>query len=567
MSGISDFIQPQFPPSRLQEGVPNWIRFVDTSNAEIITGIASDQTTGTSVICGTLASASLTTKFELGALGGSIRPGTLVKPSGAGSFVIKYDRNGDWEWGRAAIGPSFQRVALDNPGNVYVLTQLAGTNISVNIGQHGIGGVNASFIMTKSGSRGNGPGLIKYNKFGTPEWTRIIDGSGSEVPRGLATDRQGNVYVAVDICSSFINLYDNAVGGLTTGPPLILERQGQGTAGALIKYNGNGIPQWIRMVDGSGTDLINEVDIRGDSIYIAGNTSSSRIELGHMAKGGTINNLIIDRGTGTTGAGFVVKYDLRGEIQWGRLIDGTGTENSVSITVDTQDAAIVTSQNSSSTMNLNLGAVGGVLPGITAIRPSGVGSTGPVLIKYRGNGSVEWVRYAHGTTTNTGVRVASDRANNVYFCGTVGATSLSTNLYAGAIGGNTTGGPFLMTKTASLNNGAFLIKYDPSGAPVWSRIIDGLGSDTAVFVSIGQRGNMFLAATVDATSTEINLAENAVGGTRDYVAIARKPSVNTGAIFINWRSIMNFKDPIVLRFAPGNSAASFRISSGFRLVL
>ena len=145
-----------------------------------------------------------------------------------GNFTAKYNSNGVMQWISRldSIGsPGARKIKLDQLGNVYIIGQ-AGT------------GSNADYLT------------VKYNSNGSVQWTAQYNGPGNndDYNFDLAIDNIGNVY--------------------TTG---VSGRAGSGSDYATIKYNLNGIQQWVQRYNGPGNSGANGIALDSlANVYITG---------------------------------------------------------------------------------------------------------------------------------------------------------------------------------------------------------------------------------------------------------------------------------------------------------
>ena len=228
--------------------------------------------------------------------------------------TIKYNSNGDSVWvnryngsGNGSDGAS--SIAIDKDGNVYVTgnTDVSGTNnydfATIKYNSNGtqlwattygrtgnsyesasaISVDDASNVYVTGSSSGTGTGsdyaTIKYNPNGTQLWISIYNGPGSVSGREdnayeLAIDNTGNVYVSGSSDSS-----------------------GTNRDYATVKYNTDGIQQWVSRYNGPGNyeDFVGGLAIDGNgNVYVTGSSS----------------------GTGTGSDYATIKYNADGIQQW-----------------------------------------------------------------------------------------------------------------------------------------------------------------------------------------------------------------------------------------------------------
>jgi hypothetical protein len=193
-------------------------------------------------------------------------------------ITIKYSSFGDEMWINRYGGPGglydeAKSLALDGSGNVYV------TGVS--------GGAFADYAT------------IKYNSEGEVQWVNRYNGTLNSYDdgRAIAVDGSGNVYVT-GYSAGIENSYDYST----------------------VKYNSNGLEQWITRYNGPGNtyDQANAIalDILGN-VYVTGVTA-------------------IDPNDVSTWDYATIKYNSAGIEQWSKLYNGTGNDNDIanSIAVD-----------------------------------------------------------------------------------------------------------------------------------------------------------------------------------------------------------------------------------------
>lgn len=303
---------------------------------------------------------------------------------------------------------------------------------------------------------------IKYNSSGTLQWIRTYNGPGnlSDWVLSVKSDNIGNVYIT----------------GRSRG-------SGTGEDYCTIKYNTNGVEQWVQRYNAGGGDDIAErlvVDNFGN-VYVTG---ESQTGLGNSADIATIkydssgvlqwvkrysgiggdsfgwdialdqNNYIYVTGFTHdlfTGADIVtIKYDISGNQQWAKTYDGEqyNSEEARSIAIDNLNNVYVT--------------------GYT--RATG---TGPnyILIKYNSNGDLQWIRTYNGPGNyyDWALKVAVDNFSNVYITGFIAVLN-------------------------PLSSDIATIKYNSNGVEQWVRTYSGpsIGNDNANSLTLDNLGNVYI---------------------------------------------------------------------------
>jgi uncharacterized delta-60 repeat protein len=312
--------------------------------------------------------------------------------SGTGSdfATIKYDPSGNQVWLRRYNGPANARdlpaaVAVDGSGNVYVT------------GYAQAPGTDYDYVT------------IKYSPAGTPVWEKRYDGPGNsvDVPRAMALDSAGNVYVT------------GHSRGTTTSDDY-----------ATIKYDAAGNQVWVKRYSGTGENLDVPRDIEVDNagnVYITGvtwqtnydvttikyNSAGDQVWIRHYNGGfngeDDANALAIDSagsvivtgrsdGSGTASDFLTIKYDSAGNQLWVRRYDGPANsfDNAIALAVDGAGSVYITGNSLGSGTRSDCATV-----------------------KYNSAGDELWVRRYNGpgNGADSSGALALDPFGNVYISG------------------------------------------------------------------------------------------------------------------------------------------------------
>ncbi|MCL1474276.1 S8 family serine peptidase [Argonema antarcticum] len=382
-----------------------WIRQIGTvTDWDMSRGTAIDST-------GNVYMAGIT----FGSLDGNVNA-SGINTSWADPFITKYDANGNKLWTRQ-LGSSgydyYNGVTADNTGNVYTVGYDDGLGTV-------LGGVTlikwdtsgnkvwskffdtqahdwASGVTTDSGgniyiagmtdysfidsSRDAEAFVVKYDSNGNELWSREWGTTGQDMARSVATDTNGNIYVA----------------GVTEG-----SLDGNVSAGStdvfLTKYDPNGTKLWTRQLGTAASDsyvykngiggeygrnVIVAVDSGGDA-YISGTTEGS-----------------LD---GNTSAGsqdaFITKYDSNGNKLWTHQLGTRGDDRAWGVTVDNAGKVYMAGNTSGSLDNkINSGSIDAF------------------VTQYDSNGNQLWTRLLGTATEDRLQDVAVDQVGNIYMTG------------------------------------------------------------------------------------------------------------------------------------------------------
>ena len=350
-------------------------------------------------------------------------------------------------------------IAVDNMGNVYVTGFRSFTDYAT----------------------------IKYNALGEEEWVAVYNGTGNGFDQAwaIAIDGSGNVYV--------------------TG-----KSPGSGTSAdyATIKYNNQGVQQWVARYNGpgNGTDEAYALGLDGaDNVYVSGRSVGSSTSYDYA----------------------IIKYNNQGVQQWVERYNGpgNGADEAYAMAVDSSGNVYVTGGSEVLVDCVTIkydpdGAEQWVarhagLPAALAIDGSGNtyitgwaqipgNDVDYLTVKYDSQGNEQWVALYNGPNDNQdeGEAIAVDDLGNVYITG--GSQGLGFGLEMATV------------------------KYDGQGQQQWVARYSGYGGSAAAIVP-DRNGNVFVAGWVDgATVDYATIMYDAQGG-MEAVALYDGPGNNQDA--------------------------------------
>lgn len=351
---------------------------------------------------------------------------------------------------------------------------------------------------------------IKYNSNGIQQWVQSYNGSGNndDYVCSMTVDLNGNVIVTGQSIGAGTN-YDYAT----------------------IKYNSEGVQQWVQRYNGPANsfDLANSIAVDNlGNIFVTGssranvsgddivtikysssgveqwiqryNSPSNGADVANTIKISSAGNIYVT-GYGGTGYDYVtIKYSNDGVQQWMQTYNGPGNNMDVAtnLFVDNSENAFVTGYSAGSGSSLDFATMKynsiGVQQWLQRYNGPGNGDDEPfsaavdlfgnvyvtgwsalnnvgdiATIKYNSNGILQWVQRYNGSAYGDDISysLALDDSCNLFVAGT--------------------------SAVIPYNNNLIVIKYNSTGIQQWLQSYNGTGNgyDAAYSLCLDNFGNVY----------------------------------------------------------------------------
>ncbi|PSK95143.1 putative secreted protein (Por secretion system target) [Taibaiella chishuiensis] len=309
-------------------------------------------------------------------------------------------------------------------------------------------------------------------------WSTYYGGSGLEDAQGFAMDASGNL---------FIGGVTSSTSGIATASGFSTTIQG-GNDNFLVKFGPAGTPLWGTYYGSVNTAVPNS---NGESGGACATDNAGNVYMTGTIKTPMATNITTTGAYQTVHGGdwdaYLVKFNGSGIRQWATFFGGSAAENAYGCSTD-------------ATGNVYLSGTTGSTNGIAspgAYQTSLSGTSDMFLAKFNSAGAIQWSTYFGGPGeegVSTGFytsihNTATDNAGNVVLAGITNSTSgiASTGAQQTAYGGQ---------------QDAFLVKFSPAGARLWSTYYGGPDqeSDGSASVAVDAADNIFLTATTYSTT-------------------------------------------------------------------
>jgi hypothetical protein len=460
-----------------QSGEVQWVQWIDGVGTESALAISANKS-GYVVATGTSTGSSSI----------SIQGQTYNKPysiSNTAAYITEFDTNGILQWfewfdvsSTTSMTQLYTAKILDNnviytngyvtptsviaEGYTYTkpLTTTEGAYLVKLVQKPAVESLPST--ITVSSAALNNVANSSY-----PSWVQWIDGTSADQGLGITTDSSGNVYTA-----GFVGTGTVIIGGQSYTKPSNAVNNGA----YIVKYNITGAVQWVQWIDGSGIDQVRGISTDSlGNVYATGLVATGTVTISGQSY--TKPSNAADQGA------YIVKYNTTGSVQWVQWIDGSGTDQGMGIATDSLGNVYATGLVATGTVTIS---------GQSYTKPSNATNQGSYIVKYNTAGAVQWVQWIDGVGGDQGMGIATDSLGNVYATGVIGTGTVTIS------------GQSYTKPSNAADQGAYIVKYNTTGAFQWVQWVDGVGADQGTGIITDYLGNVYATGYVSTGTVTIS---------------------------------------------------------------
>ena len=372
--------------------------------------------------------------------------------NGSGIFLAKYNSIGDLQWVDSLRGENTSwsaSIKADNFGNIYVTGRYSGKFMKIDfdtLWNADTSGYNYDIF------------LAKYDVNGNLEWVRGAGGKMEDVAFSIATDNDGNIFLAGYFYSSSIIFGHDTLVNDTSSM-------------FLAKFDSAGSELWARTAYGTFWSYAVVSDAAGNA-YLTG-------EFG--IGGATFSSFHLTC-QGQTDI-FLAKYDPNGNVIWAKGAGGNYQDKPYSLAIDASANIYIAGSFMSTTINCGSQSASNWTPGDDDI----------FLAKYDSSGNALWVKGMGGTQEDRAYSVCTDSYKNVYLTGYFKSGTLYSN-----------SAPVVNNSISNGGNADIIIaKYDSAGNYNWAFASGQFPDDFAQGITSDINNNIFVTGYYNSNALDV----------------------------------------------------------------
>jgi len=398
------------------------------------------------------------------------------------AYIAKYNSSGVIQWANnfGASGKTCDgmKIISDNAGNCYVIGYFEG---SVDFDPSA-----SNFVLNSNGSFD--VFVAKYSSSGAFIWAFNLGGTNMDMGMSIEFDNQGNIVVG--------GIFRSTVDFDPSPSTYTLSSVGTGEFdGFFAKYNPNGTLMWAKSV--GGDNLLGEWvrDIKVDAtnnIYVVGYYTGT-IDLDPTI---TAYNLVSNGNYDI----YLAKYDANGNILWGHSFGGANFDYCERFEI-TPSGSIYMTGNFQNVIDLD--------PSPSTYTVGSTGQADMFIAKYSTNGDLIFANAIGGVGTDYLNAIKIDLDSNIYITGMTFGNTIDFDP-----------SPNTYTINSSLQEDAFIAKYNHLGNVIWAYGIPSAGTDFGKAVDVLNSNIYFVGQFSDIIDFDMSAATytlNSEGGFDGYI--------------------------------------------------
>lgn len=245
----------------------------------------------------------------------------------------------------------------------------------------------------------------------------------------------------------------------------------------LLKLNSNGEFIWVRQIndfkqngDLSLHNKMLKVDGMGNVYFLGFHNGNTDMDPGPSTH---LLNAIGDFDI------YLIKLSPDGNFIWAKNFGSNQFDEAYSLTVATDGTLYLAGAYLGTSIDLDPGAG-------SLIAPSGTNNSRYFIVKMNASGDLLWAKQTKGEIPND-LRIAP--SGYIYVCGGFNGTIDLNN-----------GAPF-MTLTSRGDKDGYILKYDPTGVPIWAHQIGGGTYDAFLDIDISNKEEIYLTSSFSSSVT------------------------------------------------------------------
>ena len=299
-------------------------------------------------------------------------------------FVLKLDKNGNFEWAKSFGGSSGDygySVSINNSNQVLITGYFRNTvdfDPSTN-----------TFNLISKG--GYDIFIEKLDSDGNFIWAKSVGGTASDYGYSIISDRFDNIYISgrysstVDFDPNVGTFNSTAVGGTD----VYIEK---------LDANGNFI--WVKTIEGTSNGYGNSLDIDTSGNILLTGRFRGTMDFDPSSSNFNITAVSYDI--------FIQKLDQNGDFIWAKSFTGSGSNEGNYLRTDKAGNIYVTGRFENSA---------DFDPGASTLNLTAIGDNDIFIAKLDPFGDILWSRSVGGTGKDYSYSLAIDQLENIYLTG------------------------------------------------------------------------------------------------------------------------------------------------------